>query len=131
MKSEENKLSELQRIPEVELKDVLEDYITLMASTKYIRLIFLGFGALVLLYNIFIAGKTYSYSDYNDIKTGILIVCSIFIAVLLTFAFVYYAKQLKVKGSLKEVAEHNKLDFKKVRKEFNIYVKDMLGGYPI
>ncbi|ADY29923.1 hypothetical protein [Cellulophaga lytica] len=131
MKSEENKLSELQRIPETKLNVVLEEYLKFMSSTKYIRYVLLLFGALVLLYNVFIAGKSYSYSDYNTIKTSVILICCIFIIVLLVFAGVYFTKQLKVKGKLKEIAEYNNLDFKKVRKEFNIYVKEALGGYPI
>lgn len=131
MNKEENQLKELQRIPEEKLKVVLEEYLNLLASTKYIRYIFLFFGALVLLYNVFIAGNTYTYSDYNNIKTVVIIVCIIFIVALIAFGGVYYAKHLRVKGKLKEAAEYNMLDFKKVRKEFNIYVKETLGGNPI
>ncbi|MEP0214256.1 MAG: hypothetical protein ABJD66_13620 [Cellulophaga sp.] len=131
MNKEENQLNELQKISETKLKEVLDEYLNFMSSAKYLRYVLLLFGALVLLYNVFIAGKSYSYSDYNTIKTVVILICCIFITALLVFAGIYFTKQVKVKGILKEIAEYHNLDFKKVRKEFNLYVKDTLGGYPV
>ncbi|MCL5245037.1 hypothetical protein M4I21_04410 [Cellulophaga sp. 20_2_10] len=127
----ENTLPELSKIPEDKLTVILNEYIALMGTTKYVQYIFLAIGALVLFYNIFIAGNTYTYSEYNTIKMIMLVVACLFGGGLIVFGIVFYAKQLRVRGDLKEISERQKLDFKKVHKEFNVFVKDNFGGYPI
>ena len=127
----ENTLPELSKIPEDKLTVILNEYIALMGTTKYVQYIFLAIGAIVLFYNIFIAGNTYTYSEYNNIKLIMLVVACLFGGGLILFGIVFYTRQLRVRGNLKEIAEKQKLDFKKVHKEFNVFVKDNFGGYPI
>lgn len=118
----------LPKIPKEQLEDLIQSYMVYANRVKYIYYFILGLFAIILIYNLAFAGKSYSISEYNTIRDTMVGVVLVFLLVFMVYGGYVIAQFLKLKKKVNKAAEKNKLDKKTLRKEFHLLVKATIGG---
>lgn len=118
----------LRKVPEQEMKPLIEGYLNYVQKFKYLRYIVLGVMAVIVGYNLFVAGKRFPLEELNTIKIAIASLMGVFVLLLIGLGWVLFKTLRKLKGELNTTAHKHGIDEKPLRKEFHIFVKANLGG---
>jgi uncharacterized membrane protein len=116
------------KIAKNEFTILVESYVAYAAKMKYVRYLIFGVVAVILIYNLFVAGKRFPIEELNRIQTGFAVVMGLFVIALLVLAGIMISLLRKLKKDLNTTAEKYKLDKKGFRKEFHKLVKSTIGG---
>ena len=133
MKQEEihQEYPHLSRIPKATMEAVLLAYEKFFRTYKYVRYILLIAMIAVFIYNFGFAGKRYSISEYNMIRTVFVVVLLSCVAGLLLLLVLIIGKMKPVKNILKEESKKQGTAYRVMKKEFNAFVKKYYRGVPI
>ncbi|WP_430907663.1 hypothetical protein [Maribacter sp. 2-571] len=118
----------LKKVPKGELTVLVEGYLGYLSKYKYFRFITIGFVAVILGYNIFVAGKRFPLDELNTIKTIMVSVLSVFVVALLILGVVFFKTVRNLKKQVAACAEKNRLDKKQFQKQFHLFAKGTMGG---
>ncbi len=67
-KSNDTNLELLGKVPDSRMKPLIEGYLAYVEKYKYVRYIMLGMCAVIIGYNLFVAGKRFPIGQLNTIK---------------------------------------------------------------
>ncbi|MBQ0733788.1 hypothetical protein [Aquimarina celericrescens] len=126
--NQENQYLLLKNIPESKLKAILDLYGDYQKIYLYVRFVIFGVLGTVLIYNLGFAGNNYSISDFNTIKTTMVIIMMCFVGLLIVIGIKAYKKQKIVKTALKKASIEHNIEFKPLKKEFNRLVRTSFKG---
>ncbi len=132
----EEKQIDLKLIPQLkdrenELKDIFENYTHCAKMFVWLRISMFAVVAVIIIYNVFFAGKSYTPSDYNTIINTIAIIMSIIIFILLLIMALLFKKQYDIRKLVKKLAISKNMIYKDLKKEINLVLKSTFGGYGI
>ncbi len=119
------------KIPESELNKVLALHEQSANMKSYVRIPFLIIGVGFLIHNVFLAGKTYDMTTYNNIQTIEMSIVGICLLVVLVLAIKAMNANSKIKKTLLEFGEKyttNLKEQKELEKEFNILATHLYGA---
>ena len=122
---------ELKFIPKLkdsELKPIYQDYVKHAKIHPWIKLPLILIGLGTACYNFFIAGKTYTISEYNKIMNIVQYSIGIIVFILIVFGFIAIKESLKIKSQIKELARKYNYPKKELLKEFNLIFRSVFGG---
>ena len=125
---EEVKFEIVEKIPKEKLQEVLKIYSESAAMEAYVKLPFLGFGVLVLIHNIFLAGKSFDYSTYENIKNIEISIVAILVFIIIIIAVIAMKKNASVKNELKEISKRYGIKKEIVQDEFSALAMHLYGG---
>ncbi len=126
--NQENQFQLLKKIPESNLKAILDLYGDYQKFSLYVRYVIFGFLGTVLIYNLVFAGNNYSVSDISTIRTTMVTILLGFIGLLIIIGIKVYKKQKIVKTALKKAGIEHNVEFKPLKKEFNRLVRTSFRG---
>lgn len=126
--TEEVQFEIIEKVPKEKLQVPLQLYADSAAMESYVKLPFLGFGILFLIHNVFLAGRSFDYRTYENIKTIELSVVGILMLVIIVMAVIAMNKNAKVKSELKEIGKRYAIKTEIVQEEFSALAIHFYGG---
>ncbi len=131
--SEENSQEEIKfeiiaKVPKEKLQVPLDLYGESAAMETYVRIPFLLIGVLFLIHNIFLAGRSYDYNTYENIKNIEISIVGIIVLAVFIIAGIAMSKNSAVKKELKEIAKRYNIKTEVVQEEFSALAVHMYGG---
>ncbi|MBJ2174826.1 hypothetical protein JBL43_11300 [Aureibaculum sp. A20] len=124
----EVELDTLSKLSETELKSSLEVYKSLADMETYVKLPFLGIGILVLIHNVFLAGKSYELSTYNTIMNTEMTIGGILLLIVFTMAGIAISKTSKLKNEIKQYGKKHHIKKQILAEEFSLVATQLYGG---
>lgn len=121
----------LKFVPNVkkeEFEDVLLDYKKYLKCNLWVRIPALLLFLTIVGYNFFIAGKSYSFSDYNNIKTTMTAIIACIVIVLIVAVVLMIKRQLFIGKKIRKMAQQHNFPNKEFKKEVNLVLKSLVGG---
>ncbi|WP_064967731.1 hypothetical protein [Tenacibaculum ovolyticum] len=118
----------IEKVPKEKLQVPLKLYAESAAMESYVKLPFLLVGALFLIHNVFIAGNSYSYSTYKNIKNIEISIIGIIVLAIFIMAGIAMNKNSKTKKALKEISKRYTIKTETVQEEFSALAIHMYGG---
>lgn len=118
----------LGKLQKKEMETLLSGYMDYTDTFKYLRYLIIAFMAVVLGYNLFVAGRRFPLSELNTIQTVMASFCGLIVIGLVVLLVIVLGRLGKLKGVVNGVADHHRLDQKSFRKEFHDFVKTTIGG---
>jgi len=112
--------------------DVLQEcfalYAKTTAMTAYVKIPFALIAVLILLHNLFLAGRSFDYSTYNTITTIEFSIGGCIALSIIIIAIIAMSCNLKLKKILTEISQKHHIDIYTVQEEFNLLAISMYGG---
>ena len=118
----------IKRLKKEELKTILDDYQKYTSQYTWAKIPILIMVVVFTIYNFFYAGKRYSISDYNTIKSTMIAIISIVVISLIVAVVILFKSQGQLRSKIKVLAKNNNIPYKELKKELNIAVKSYFGG---
>ena len=126
--NQEIALQHLDKLTSPELQLLVDYYISYSKIAVWIKLpIYLLFG-MIAYYNLFIAGKRYTYSELDEIEIYIIGGLGFVAVMLLIIGGIAIKDSLKIRSKMKVMAEKNDMPYKPFLREFVIFAKQNFGG---
>jgi len=110
------------------IKETLNLYSKSINLETYVKVVFAIIAVLVLMHNIFIAGNSYDYSTYENIKTIELSIVGIMVLIIFIIAGIAMSNNSKVTRQLKEASKRYTVKLETVQEEFNALAIHYYGG---
>ncbi len=126
--TEEVKFEIIEKVPKEKLQIPLDLYGKSAAMETYVRIPFLLIGVLFLIHNIFLAGKSFDYQTYENIKNIEISIIGIVVLTIFIMAGIAMSKNSAVKKELKEIAKRYHIKTEVVQEEFSALAVHMYGG---
>ncbi|WP_299683237.1 hypothetical protein [uncultured Tenacibaculum sp.] len=124
----ETRLEIVEKVPKEMLQSSLKIYSESTAMETYVKIPFLLFGVFILIHNVFIAGKSYDYQAYENIKTIEISIVVILVISVIIMAIIAMSKNSKVKNELKEISKRYGIKKEVVQEEFSTLAIHLYGG---
>lgn len=118
----------IEKVPKEKLQVPLDHYGKSAAMEAYVKIPFLLIGVGVLLHNIFLAGRSFDYETYENIKTFELSVVGIIVLVVFVLAGIAISNNLSVKKELNEISKRYHIKPETVQEEFSALAIHLYGG---
>lgn len=125
---EKEQLQILEKINKEELDAILGLYRESRSMESYVKIPFLLFGVLVLIHNIFIAGNSYDYETYDNIKAIELLIVGVIVFIIFIIAGMAMSKNSKIKELLRKTSEKHNISLEKIQEEFSALGIHLYGG---
>lgn len=113
---------------EQEFNDIFDSYGVLLRIFAWTRIVIVGTIVLIGIYNLFIAGKRYSLSEYNLIKNIMVTIFGVILLVLLIILVLVFKRLGSIRGRVKKIATDSGYAYKDLKKEINLIIKSNLGS---
>ncbi len=126
--TEEIKFEIIEKVPKDKLQIPLDLYGESAAMETYVRIPFLLIGVLFLIHNIFLAGRSFDYETYENIKNIEISIVGIIVLAVFIIAGIAMSKNSTVKKELKEIAKRYNIKTEVVQEEFSALAVHMYGG---
>ncbi|UII19797.1 hypothetical protein [Fulvivirga ligni] len=115
-------------IPEEVAVNIVTDYLVTVKHNSHIRLIMAVIFVVVMLYNIFFAGNSYSISTANTIMITLFCIEGV-LATLMIYQFVLFMKAVKkIRKVIKRYSAQSGLEYKPAKKAYANLLKQEYGG---
>lgn len=125
---EEVKFEIIEKVPKEKLQIPLDLYGESAAMETYVRIPFLLIGILFLIHNVFLAGRSFDYQTYENIKLTELSIVGVIVLVVFIMAGITMSKNSTVKKELTEISKRYHIKPEIVQEEFSALAVHMYGG---
>lgn len=126
--SEEITLEIVEKLAKELLTNYLNEYAKSANIEAYAKLGLFIFPVLILIHNVFIAGKSYEYSTYNNIKNIELTIVGVLVIALIILAVISIRITSKLTSKLKESSKRYGIKNQSMEEEFSILAVHFYGG---
>jgi len=126
--SEDNKFEIVEKVPNEKIQSLLKLYSESTSMEAYVKIPFLLCGVMVLIHNVFIAGKSYDYSTCESIKTIELSIVGVLVGIVIVIAIIAMIKNAEIKKGLLEITKRYNIKKEIVQEEFNALGVHLYGG---
>ncbi len=126
--NEEVKFEIVDKVPKEKIQNSLKLYSESAAMETFVKIPFVLFAVLVLIHNVFLAGKSYDYQTYENIKTIELSVVVLLVIAIVIMAIIAMSKNATIKKELKEISNRYGIKKEIVQNEFSALAMHLYGG---
>jgi len=126
--TEEKELEIIEKLPSELLSEHLGKYAKSANLEGYAKIGLIIFPVLVLIHNIFIAGRSYDYQTYESIKNTEITIVGILVAILIILAIIAMVINSNLNESLAESAKRYGIKKELMEEEFSLLAIHLYGG---
>ncbi|MGS2760920.1 hypothetical protein [Sinomicrobium sp. M5D2P9] len=124
-------ITDLQFIPKVNKEDFevfLKEYEHYLKGHWWVRIPVILMIIVIAGYNFFVAGKSYTIAESNNIKNTMVVILSFIVLGLLIAGVMMFKRQRALRKKVKEMAQSHNFSYKEFKKEVNLVLKSFYGG---
>ncbi len=124
----EQQLELYTKVPKDTLQKALSYYSKSTQIGIYVKFPFVLIAIMVVVHNIFIAGKSYNINTYDTILYTELTIVGIIVTIVIIMGIIAIINNLKLKTQLTYISDRYKINSEKVQDQFNLIAVSTYGG---